>query len=131
LLPCRLLGIDLASLMGGVGFSKLETVKKLRHVTVMQLSRKRESQRTVPIGHSWLRLHLQQVVCPALLQRIFFLHMRQSWFSASCHCDNPCDERYLVVSENQICLRLLGLPLAPKQRVTQRHIARNRLLTFP
>jgi hypothetical protein len=27
--------------------------------------------------------------------------------------------RILVVSENQICLRLLGLPLAPKRRVTQ------------
>ena len=36
----------------------------------------------------------------------------------------------LVMSENQICLRLLGLPLAPKPGVTRRYVAENRFLTL-
>jgi hypothetical protein len=35
-----------------------------------------------------------------------------------------------VMSENQICLRLLGLPLAPKPGVTRRYAAENRFLTL-
>ena len=35
---------------------------------------------------------------------------------------------YPVMSESQICLRLLALPLASQLGVTQRNVARNRLL---
>ena len=34
------------------------------------------------------------------------------------------------MSENKICLRLLGLSLAPQPGVTQRYIAKNRPLTW-
>jgi hypothetical protein len=34
------------------------------------------------------------------------------------------------MSENQICLRLLGLPFAPKPGVTRRYIAEYRFLTL-
>ena len=37
---------------------------------------------------------------------------------------------YPVMSESQICLRLLALPLASQSGVTQRNVARNRLLTL-
>jgi hypothetical protein len=36
----------------------------------------------------------------------------------------------LVMSENKICLRLLGLSLAPQPGVTQCYIAKNRPLTL-
>ena len=38
--------------------------------------------------------------------------------------------RHPVMSENQICLRLLGLQLAPQPGVTQRYVAKIGLLTL-
>ena len=38
--------------------------------------------------------------------------------------------RDVVMSENQICLRLLALRLASQPGVTERNVARNRLLTL-
>ena len=38
--------------------------------------------------------------------------------------------REVVMSENKICLRLLGLSLAPQPGVTQCYIAKNRPLTL-
>jgi len=39
-------------------------------------------------------------------------------------------EENRVMSENQICVRLQGLPLAPQPGVTERYIAKTRLLTL-
>jgi hypothetical protein len=39
-------------------------------------------------------------------------------------------ESLVVMSENKICLRLLGLSLAPRPGVTQRYIAKNRPSTW-